>query len=584
MRCPAKPTVQFTALSTVLLLFVLLALGAAGGEGPLSRYETGDRRFKEYESGGLLVYYHLRMLDNAIVEKDYIVYQFDKTTEELVDLKSHWREELPEHLPAGLISQEEAEDLVGGEVLRSRLYIISPESDVFPLEPAPANPCWVVRHVVDSDLVVTVVDAVEGVVLGNGVPPPDTGFSLSGPWEFSPCSGTWTSWRENARGWFETMGYPTESIAWPTENQVRNHVQSCETAMFYELAHGSHNVFENGCIGGVSPEITTAGEIETWIADYPKMPFAFIGSCGGMCWKIDGTFAYEFRKGQPDSAVVVGYCDMAEPRCDMCWNQSIDWQTALFDYMNQGWMVWDAYIQACADYPACGDSNCVRYAGDRDFAVVPVVKRDPWPPTVDVTRPDGGETVEYGTIYEITWEAADNVVIDSVAILLSLDSGFSFPDTIAAGEPNDLSYLWDVPDIDSKTARIKVVATDCALNDGVGASTSDFALWGSISGAERLDIAGTPPDVVLEIAGGNPVSGESRLVLGLPVPADVSLAVYDVTGRCLNNLVDGQLTEGYHAVRWSGLTPDGTRLGPGIYFLRLASGRDVRTVKAVVAR
>jgi len=584
MRCRGKSTAQVTAFSTFLLLFALLALEATGGEGPLSRYETGDRRFKEYESGDLLVYYHLRMLDEAIVEKDFIVYQFDKATEDLMAVKSHWRDDLPEHLPAGLISQEEAQYLVEGEVLRSRLYIISPESDVFPLDPAPANPCWVVRHVIDGDLVITVVDAVEGMVLGNGVPPPGTGFSLSGPWEFSPCSGTWTSWRENARTWFETMGYSTESIAWPTESQVRDHVQSCETAMFYELAHGSHNMFENGCIGGVSPEITYAGEIETWIDDYPKMPFAFIGSCGGMCWKIDGTFAYEFRKGQPDSAVVVGYCDMAEPRCDMCWNQSIDWQTALFDYMNQGWVVWDAYIQACADYPACGDSNCVRYAGDRDFAVVPVVRRDPWPPTVDVTRPGGGETVEYGTVYEITWEATDNGVIDSVAILLSLDSGLSFPDTIAAGEPNDLSYLWDVPDIDSKTARIKVVATDCAMNEGVGETASDFTLWGSISGAERPDIVGAPPDVVLEIAGGNPISGESRLVLGLPVPAEVKLAVYDVTGRCLSSIVDGYLPEGYHAVRWSGSTPDGVRLGPGIYFLRLDSGGGVRTVKAVVAR
>jgi hypothetical protein len=175
-------------------------------------------------------------------------------------------------------------------------------------------------------------------------------------------------------------------------------------------------------------------------------------------------------------------------------------------------------------------------------------------------------------------------VIDSVAILLSLDGGVSFPDTIATGEPNGSSYLWDVPDIDSKTARIKVMATDCALNEGVGASASDFTLWGSISGAERPDVAGTPPDVVLEIAGGNPISGESRIVLGLPVPAGVRLAVYDVAGRCLSNLVDGHLPEGYHAVRWSGYAPDGVRLGPGIYFLRLDSGRGIRTIKAVVAR
>jgi hypothetical protein len=557
---------------------------ATGAESLLSKYEHSDRRFEEYRTGDLLVYYHTRMLDQATVEGDYIVYQFDKNTEDLLAVKSHWREDLPEHLPSGLISREQAEGKVDGEILRARLYIISPESDVFPLVPTPGNPCWVVRHVVKGRLVVTIVDAVEGVVLGNGVPPPYTGFSLSGPWDFNPCSGTWASWRQNAKTWFETMGYPTESIAWPTEDEVRGHVQSCETAMFYELAHGGHTMFENGCIDGVSAEITYASEIETWLADYPKMPFAFIGSCGGLCWKMDGSFAYEFRKGEPESSTVVGYCDMAEPHCDACWSQSIAWQTALFDYMSQGWTVADAFLQANADYPACGDSNCTRFAGDRDFAVVPVVRRDPWPPAVDVMQPDGGETLEYGTVYAITWEALDNAPIDSVTILLSLDGGIAFPDTIAAGELNDGSYLWDVPDIDSKTARIRVVAVDCALNEGEAVSASDFTLWGSISGAEYPDVSDMPSGISLEIRGGNPMGRESRVVFGLPVAAGVRLAVYDVAGRCLGNLVDGRLPEGYHAVRWSDCEPAGARLGPGIYFLRLVSGEDTRTVKAIVAR
>jgi|GEM_PF-1503955 len=584
MRSLDDNTGRVTALSVSTLLLLFCALEVLGSEDILGSYETGDREFREYESGDRLVYYHLRMLDEAIVEKDYIVYQFDKDTQDLVDIRTRWRDDLPEHLPTGLLSRQEAEALVEGEILRSRLYIISPESDVFPLDPTPDNPCWVVRHRVKDRPVVTIVDAVLGMVLGNGVPPPYGGFSLSGPWEFGPCSGTWTSWRQNAKTWFETMGYPTESIAWPTQSDVQGHVQSCETAMFYELAHGDHNTFASGCIGGTTSEITNASEIEAWIADYPKMPFAFIGSCGGMCWKFDGTFAYEFRKGEPDSATSVGYCDMADPRCDICWSQSIDWQTALFGYMNQGWTVWDAFNQADADYPACGDSNCTRFAGDRDFAVVPVVRRDPWPPTVDVTQPDGGEVLEYGTVYQVTWEATDNAPIGSVTILLSLDGGMTFPDTLATGEPDDSSYLWDVPDIDSKTARIKVVAADCALNEGEGISASDFTLWGNISGVQRREMEGVPKEAVLEISGGNPVGGESQVVFGLPAPAGVRLAVYDVTGRCMGALVDGQLDEGYHAVRWRGSWPDGGRLGPGIYFVRLDSRMGTRTVKAVVAR
>jgi hypothetical protein len=109
-------------------------------------------------------------------------------------------------------------------------------------------------------------------------------------------------------------------------------------------------------------------------------------------------------------------------------------------------------------------------------------------------------------------------------------------------------------------------------------------LWGTISGVERPVIADLPSGLVLEIAGGNPLVSGSRIVFGLPSPAEVKLDVYDVTGRRLAGLIEGHLPQGYHAVRWSGSASDDLRLGPGLYFLRLDSEAGCRTVKAVVAR
>ena len=567
-----------------LLLSIQLLSRYAAADSPSRRSESGRPAFTQYESGSLLVYYYQRMIDQAIVEGEYIVYQVDKVTGEFVAVRTHWREGLPDHLPPGLITQAQAEAMFPGDVLRSALYIISPESDVFPLDPAPQNPCWVVRHVNRGMLMVTVVDAVDGRVLGNGIPPPYTGFSLSGPWTFGPCQGTWTDWRENARSWFETMGYPTESVQWPTESKVRSHVQSGQTAMFYELAHGNSQMFEGGCINGQSGEVTYAAEIEAWIADYAKMPFAFIGSCGGLCLKVDNTFAYEFRKGSTDSTTVLGYCDMSEPECDICWGQSLAWQTALFDYMSQGWTVKAAFDQANADYPQCGDNKCMRFSGDQDFAVVPVVRRDPWAPQVSVVQPNGGEVIEGGTLSEIRWVATDNAAIDSVAILLSVDGGLSFPDTIATGQPNDSSYMWTVPDIDSKTSRVKVVATDSGMNEGEDTSDNDFTLWGSISGSESAACAGACGEAVLKIAGGNPNSPVIRMVFGIPAPARVTLRIYDVAGRRVADLVSGPVSDGYHSVLWHGRSSAGTRVGPGVYFVRLDAGNTSRTAKLVIAR
>jgi len=128
-------------------------------------------QFKEFEIGDKIVYFHQRMIDGAIVEKDYIMYQFDKNTKALLSKKIHWRTGLPEHITTA-ITKEQAESMAKGKAQFIKLYIISPESVVFPVKPTPQNPCWVVRSVEDGHLIVTIIDGVEGKVLGFGVPPP----------------------------------------------------------------------------------------------------------------------------------------------------------------------------------------------------------------------------------------------------------------------------------------------------------------------------------------------------------------------------------------------------------------------------
>ena len=372
------PRLAGTAWVLSLASFLLVSATAAAPPGLLERYGDGGRHFAEVEIGYMLVYYHQRALGQATVEKDYIVYQLDRETGKLLARKSHWRDDLPATMTDLRVSRDQAEAIVEGEVDFSNLYIISPESDVFPLDPTPRNPCWAVRSVGErGEYVVTVIDAVTGLVLGEGVPPPYTAFSLTGPQYDGPCSGAWDAWSEQAAYWFDQMGYSTEVVEWPTESKVRSHIQSDTTAMFYELAHGGSYNFASGCSGGSSYEFTYSSEIQTWIMDYEKMPFAFIGSCDGMCYTNNGTFAYVFRKGSSVGATVVGYCGMSEPQCADCWAYSRNWQGVLFNYMDQGYTVKDAFDQADADYPVCATPNCTRFAGDEDFTVVPIVYRVP---------------------------------------------------------------------------------------------------------------------------------------------------------------------------------------------------------------
>ena len=176
------------------------------------------------------------------------------------------------------------------------------------------------------------------------------------------------------------MGYPTEAVLYPNEAKVKvkSHIQSYETAMFYEVAHGGSDYFENDCSGNP----TTATDIHNWIKGYPKMPFTFIHSCGGMCDTGAGTLSYEFRKGSTEDTVTVGTC-LGDPECSNC--SILKWQDRLFYYMNQGLTVKEAFDEACED---CDNSTqgvnctaCVRFAGDPNFKVVPVVERGAKRPT-----------------------------------------------------------------------------------------------------------------------------------------------------------------------------------------------------------
>jgi hypothetical protein len=363
MKLPSK-----LLIGSIILALSLAAPDSFADIDDLLSPEAGDRDFERFEIGDLIVFWHQRTIDGAILEKDQIVYQFDAETGRLIDKKMNWREDMPDHVVIG-ITAEGAEAIAGGDPISSTLYFISPESDVYTVDPAPQNPCWIVRTMKNDDMEILIIDATTGELLGQGIPPPFFSFSFSGPIYDYPCQESWDNWYQNAEYWFNVLGYNCQGFIWPPRENIRNHLQNSTTGMFYEIAHGGSDIFANGCNEWNNFEFTTAGDIDSWIAAYPKMRFAFIASCDGMCQTGDGTFSYEFRKGDITYTATVGYCGMSADYCTLCWEYSVSWQDALFYYMSLGWTVKDAFDQAQADYPACaGSNNCMRFAGDPNFS------------------------------------------------------------------------------------------------------------------------------------------------------------------------------------------------------------------------
>jgi hypothetical protein len=65
---------------------------------------------------------------------------------------------------------------------------------------------------------------------------------------------------------------------------------------------------------------------------------------------------------------------------------------------------------------------------------------------------------------------------------------------------------------------------------------------------------------------------------------DVSLTIYDVRGRRVRTLVDGEKETGVYTVTWNGRDEQGRKASSGIYFYRLESGDRVAVKKMVILK
>jgi hypothetical protein len=222
------------------------------------------------------------------------------------------------------------------------------------------------------------------------------------------------------------------------------------------------------------------------------------------------------------------------------------------------------------------DPGSLVEAGVDDFLITGCAD-DTTPPTVTVLNPNGGEilTGGGGSTHTIRWEASDDLGVALTAILFSTDGGSTYPDTVATGAL-DSTYVWDVPDTESATCRIKVVCTDAASNEGSDESDADFEIR-SIAGLPgRGD---WPKDVVLFPNRPSPFGSTTEIEFGLPAPQAVSLKVYSVDGRLVDTLADAEFPAGYHSLTWRGTEAGGTSVAGGVYFYRLETADKVLTRK-----
>ncbi len=90
---------------------------------------------------------------------------------------------------------------------------------------------------------------------------------------------------------------------------------------------------------------------------------------------------------------------------------------------------------------------------------------------------------------------------------------------------------------------------------------------------------GVPQSVQVDQNFPNPFNPSTTIRYGIPRKSHVTLTLFDLTGRKVATLVDGEEDAGYHLVRL-----DGAKLATGVYFYRLVAGSYAGTKRLIILR
>ena len=111
-----------------------------------------------------------------------------------------------------------------------------------------------------------------------------------------------------------------------------------------------------------------------------------------------------------------------------------------------------------------------------------------------------------------------------------------------------------------------------------------FADIGWYSGVVAVSEVQAPAGHSLSPSAPNPTRAGASIAYSLPNNEQVDLAVYDLSGRLVRNLVAGPMSMGQHTVRWDGRDIDGRAVAAGLYFYRMRTPTFAQSRSLVVLR
>jgi len=99
------------------------------------------------------------------------------------------------------------------------------------------------------------------------------------------------------------------------------------------------------------------------------------------------------------------------------------------------------------------------------------------------------------------------------------------------------------------------------------------------------DLFGSMPiDFTVLPAYPNPFNPSTTITYGLVKDSDVSIQIYDITGQLITNLLNTEMTQGWHSIQWNGTNQQSEQVPAGIYLSKITSNNEVKTNKLMLLK
>jgi len=202
-----------------------------------------------------------------------------------------------------------------------------------------------------------------------------------------------------------------------------------------------------------------------------------------------------------------------------------------------------------------------------------------WPQYL-VTSPDGGEIIEGGEVYTITWFS--NHLVPGMSLEFSTDAGENWNYIVESISTNQNSYDWNVPLINSENCLIRIGDYPCAYDR----SDSLFTITYPVNVEKESDL---PTEFSLSQNYPNPFNPTTKIKYAIPQDVrgkmqEVSLKIYDVLGNEVATLVNEEKPAGNYEVEFNAEATRRFALTSGIYFYQLSAGNFIETKKMLLLK